>query len=117
MSARSAGVTTRAQQVWQEARKANDFAAFRPWLEKIVHLKRQEAAAIGYQGAPYNALLDEYEPGATVAEITKLFAELRKDLVPLVAAIAASARRPKRDVLERDFPVERQQIFSQEAAA
>src|SRR5918912_1047114 len=37
-----ARVTTRAQQIWQEAREANDFKAFRPWLEKIVHLKRQE---------------------------------------------------------------------------
>jgi carboxypeptidase Taq len=112
-----ARVTTRAQQVWQEARQANDFAAFRPWLEKIVHLKRQEAAAIGYQGHAYNALLDEYEPGATVDEITKIFADLRKDLVPLVAAVAKSGRKPKRDVLERDFPVDRQQVFSQEAAA
>src|SRR5207237_8182087 len=69
-----ARVTTRAQQIWQEAREANDFAAFQPWLEKIVHLKRQEAAAIGYQRAPYDALLDEYEPGATTAEITGVFA-------------------------------------------
>ena len=61
-----ARVTTRAQQVWQEARQADDFAAFRPWLEKIVALKRQEAQAIGFgKGHPYDALLDEYEPGAT----------------------------------------------------
>src|ERR1700736_3393606 len=39
-----ARTTTRAQQVWQEARAANDFPAFRPWLEKVVGLKRQEAA-------------------------------------------------------------------------
>src|SRR5438034_9761678 len=42
-----ARTTTRAQQVWQEARQANDFASFRPWLEKIVGLKRQEAQAVG----------------------------------------------------------------------
>src|ERR1700687_105531 len=41
-----ARTTTRAQQVWQEARKQNDFARFRPWLEKVVDLKRQEAAAV-----------------------------------------------------------------------
>src|SRR5215471_15412883 len=75
-----ARVTTRSQQIWQEARQANDFAAFQPWLEKIVHLKRQEAAAIGYKHVPYDALLDEYEPGATTAEITTVFAELRRDL-------------------------------------
>src|SRR5262245_23048438 len=48
--------TTHAQQVWQDAKKANDFAAFSPWLEKIVKLKRQEAAAVGYDGHPYDAL-------------------------------------------------------------
>src|SRR5579884_2312154 len=77
-----ARTTTRAQQIWQEARPGNDFAAFRPWLEKIVALKRQEADAIGYAASPYDALLDEYEPGATAAEITQVFAALRDDLVP-----------------------------------
>src|SRR5437016_5782295 len=72
-----ARVTTRAQQIWQEARAKDDFAAFQPWLEKIIKLKRQEAEAIGYKQAPYDALLDAYEPGATTAEITKVFADLR----------------------------------------
>ena len=36
------------QQLWVEARKANDFARFRPLLERTIELKRQEAAAIGY---------------------------------------------------------------------
>jgi carboxypeptidase Taq len=112
-----ARVTTRAQQIWQEARQANDFKTFQPWLEKIVHLKRQEAAAIGYRQVPYDALLDEYEPGATTAEITSVFAELRRDLVPLVGAIAESGRHPTRDIVEREYPVDRQQLFGQKAAA
>ncbi len=111
-----ARVTTRAQQIWQEARQANDFAAFRPWLEKVVALLRQKAQAIGYQDVPYDALLDEYEPGATTAEISKLFAELRNDLVPLVSAILAAKRRPRRELLERTYPVEQQQQFGQAAA-
>jgi carboxypeptidase Taq len=111
-----ARVTTRAQQAWQEARQADDFAAFQPWLKKIVTLLRQKAQAIGYQGAPYDALLDEYEPGATTAEIQKLFAALRADLVPLVSAITASKRRPRRELLERAYPIERQQRFGQQAA-
>src|SRR5205085_5999375 len=72
-----ARVTTRAQQIWQEARAADDFAAFQPWLEKIVKLKRQEAEAVGYKESPYDALVDEYEPGATTAQITRVFADLR----------------------------------------
>src|SRR5205814_262638 len=51
---------------------------------EIVHLKRQEAQAVGYQKAPYDALLDEYEPGATTAEVSEVFAKVRQELVPLL---------------------------------
>jgi carboxypeptidase Taq len=112
-----ARVTTRAQQVWQEARQADDFAAFQPWLEKVVALLRQKAQAIGYGNVPYDALLDEYEPGATTTEITTLFAALRAELVPLISAIIASGRKPRRDLLQREYPVEAQQRFGREAAA
>jgi carboxypeptidase Taq len=112
-----ARVTTRAQQVWQEARHADDFAAFQPWLEKVVGLLRQKAQAIGYQTVAYDALLDEYEPGATTAEITSLFAALRAELVPLISAIIASGRKPRRELLEREYPVEQQRCFGREAAA
>lgn len=112
-----ARTSTRAQQAWVEARKKNEFAAFLPWLEKIVGLKREQAQAIGFKDVPYDALLDEYEPGATTADVTKTFAALRADLVPLVAAIKASGRRPKHEILEREYPVERQKVFGEAAAA
>jgi carboxypeptidase Taq len=112
-----ARVATRAQQVWQDARQANDFARFRPWLEKIIALKRQEAQAIGYKHVPYDALLDEYEPGATTAQIAKVFAALREELVPLVGAILDSGRAQRRDILEREYPVEQQRLFGEQTAA
>ncbi|MBI1903517.1 MAG: carboxypeptidase M32, partial [Planctomycetia bacterium] len=112
-----ARTASRAQGVWQEARKNNDFASFQPWLEKMVALKRQEAQAVGYKDVPYDALLDEYEPGATTAQITEIFRALRQDLVPLVAAITVSGRKPNRDILHREFAVDRQAVFGQEAAA
>jgi len=112
-----ARTTTRAQQVWRAARQQNDFGTFQPWLEKIVALKREEAQAVGYQDSPYDALLDEYEPGARTAEITTLFTALRQELVPLVAAITASPRKPRREILERDYPIDLQRVFGQAAAA
>jgi carboxypeptidase Taq len=99
------------QQLWVEARKANDFPKFRPLLERMVELKRQEAAAIGYEKEPYDALLDEYEPGAKTTEVAAALTGLRDQLVPLVAEIAGSSRCPNLDVLKGNYPVDRQEQF------
>jgi carboxypeptidase Taq len=53
----------RSQGVWAIARQKNDFKLFKPWLEKMVKLKREEAKLLGYKDTPYDALLDSYEPG------------------------------------------------------
>jgi carboxypeptidase Taq len=112
-----AKVTTQAQPVWREARKTANFALFQPALDRIVRLLREKADAIGYKTSRYDALLDEYEPGATAAEITSLFASLRADLVPLIATITNSGKKPNRDILQREYPVDRQRIFGEGAAA
>src|SRR5262245_43359296 len=104
------------QQVWQEARAKNDFAAFRPILEKTYHLKRQEADALGYAECRYDALLDDYEPNERTSNIARVLAGLRNELVPLVAAIAESKRRPDRSILERPCPVDVQERFGKEVA-
>src|SRR5438132_1511219 len=100
----------------KEAALLGSCAGVLGWDERT-YLPRQEAQAVGYKAAPYDALLDEYEPGATTAEVTKLFADLAAELVPLIEAVRASGRRPKHDILEREYPVERQQVFGQAAAA
>ncbi|MFO0916350.1 MAG: carboxypeptidase M32 [Pirellulales bacterium] len=100
--------TSRGQQVWETARAANDYAAFRPYLAEIVRLKREQAAALGYTKSPYDPLLDEYEPGATVAWLTPLLAELRDRIVPLVDAIHQRRPNPDDSLLHRHFPVDRQ---------
>ncbi len=105
-----------ARDVWVEARKKSDFALFRPWLEKVVALKRQEAAAVGYATTPYDALLDDYEPGETTASVTKVFTALREELVHLVLAIATSGTQPNVSILEREYPVDRQEAFGKAAA-
>jgi carboxypeptidase Taq len=111
-----ARVSTQAQQAWEGAKKGNDFKAFQPWLEKIVSLKREEASAVGFRDHPYNALIEEYEPGTTVADLKVLFANLTAELVPLIHKIVESPKRPDRSLLERDYPVERQKIFAESAA-
>ncbi|WP_153797884.1 carboxypeptidase M32 [Foetidibacter luteolus] len=69
---------------WMDARKQNSFAIFEPALDKLVSLKRQEAELLGYKEHPYNALLNEYEKGATVAMLDKLFNDITGPLKELM---------------------------------
>ena len=112
-----ARTTTLAQSHWAEARAKDDFPHFRPWLDQVIDLKRQEAAAYGYEASPYDPLLDEYEEGATAAQLTALFADLRDGLVDLVARIRDAPEQPDTDILHREFPVDRQRLFGQAASA
>ncbi len=105
------------QQAWVDARKRSDFATFRPWLEKIVDLKRQEAACVGFKDHPYDALLDDYEPGDTTADVTRVFESLRGPLVEIVGAIAQSGKIAPIELFERDYPAAAQQQFARDAAA
>jgi carboxypeptidase Taq len=108
-----------AQQAWADARKRSDFGAFEPWLTKTLDLKRQQAACIGYaaDGEPYDALLDEYEPGETAAGITRVFESLRGPLVDLIGRIGASPRKTPSHLLNRHFPAAAQERLAREAAA
>ncbi len=109
---------TLALHAWVKARQDKDFSEFQPWLEKMLNLKREEAAAIGFgDGVPYDALLDGYEPGATAAEIQATFEPLREELVKIVAAIAESPRKPAETILTRLYPEAAQKEFSIKAAA
>ncbi|MGH7719059.1 MAG: carboxypeptidase M32 [Gemmatimonadaceae bacterium] len=112
-----ARTTAIAQQEWIGARKASDFARFRPWLEQIVALKRSEAEVVGYAGVAYDALLDDYEPGSTSAEYARLFDALRAGLVPLIQAIGGASRRPRVEVLHREYPVDLQRVLGERVAA
>src|SRR4051812_14175782 len=112
-----AATTSLAQQEWALARERSDFERFRPWLGQLVALKRRQAECLADGGDPYDALLDEYEPGAKGRELASLFAALRADLVPLVAAIADSPLRPNVDAFHSAFPVDRQRILGETIAA
>jgi carboxypeptidase Taq len=72
---------------WMKAREENDFASFEKVLQKMVMLKRQEADMLGYESHPYNALLDEFEKGATVTMLDGVFDEVKKKLSLLLDQI------------------------------
>jgi carboxypeptidase Taq len=75
---------------WIEARKQNSFAVYEKDLDALIGLKREEAALLGYKEHPYDALLDEYEKGATVAMLDKTFGDLLPQLKTILDKIAAA---------------------------
>mgnify|MGYP000958488452 CR=1 FL=1 len=90
-----AKVTSQAQDAWKHARAQNDFAAFAPWLEKVFALSQRKAECYGVPagGELYDALLDEYEPGATAAQIAATFTPLRDRLNELLKRITDSGEK------------------------
>jgi carboxypeptidase Taq len=112
-----ARVTSLAQGVWAEARQKSDFSMFLPKLKEVIDLKHRQADAYGYDTEPYDALIDDYEPYATVKTISEVFAKLREDLVPLVKDIVDSGKRPDMSIIENDYPPDLQRKFGEEASA
>lgn len=101
---------------WAKAKKASDFAQFAPLLSKLVDLKRKVAECIGYETEPYDALLDEYEPGARAADIERVFADLKRESVKLLDRIKASPHKPDQSILARRYPRAQQETLSRRMA-
>jgi carboxypeptidase Taq len=104
------------QHAWLEARQAGDFEVFRPALERHLELRRRYVACFAGDrryAHPYDVLLDDFEPGLTVAELEPLFGALREGLVPLVEAATGA----EEDVLAGAFPVSAQRAAVGEVLA
>ncbi|WP_298847960.1 carboxypeptidase M32 [uncultured Ruegeria sp.] len=82
-----ARVTSTAQGTWAQARADEDVSAFLPVLEEVVSLKRQEGDALAQGGDVYDAMVEDYEPYTTGAQIGAIFDEMRPRLVALRAAV------------------------------
>ena len=99
---------------WRKARPANDFASVRSRFEKTLDLSRQLASFFpGYEHVA-DPLIDYYsDPGMKAATVRTLFAELRRELVPILQAITA---QPLADdaCLKQQFPEAQQLAFGQE---
>jgi carboxypeptidase Taq len=94
------------QEAWAAARREDDFGAFAPYLERNLELARRYADCFDGFEVPYDALLDDYQPQMTAAEVGALFDRLKAELVPLIAA--TSAHPVDDSVLHVPVPIEAQ---------
>ena len=89
-----ARVTSMAQGIWAEARAKEDVPGFLPVLAEVIRLRQEEGAALAAGGDPYDALIDDYEPGATAETIGAMFGRMRPRLVALREKVLGAARQP-----------------------
>ena len=100
-----------AENIWAKAKNENDFAAFSPYLEKIVSYNRKFAGYYNPEMAPYDALLNEYEEGMNTKTLDAFFSQLRETIVPLIGKIQ-NAEPIDDSFLYKIYPVEAQRKLS-----
>ena len=99
------------EHAWTEARAANDFGRFRDALARQIELRHRYAACFPDAAHPYDVLLDDFEPGLTVAELRPLFEALRNGLVPIVAGAVRGGDGDGAGPLDGQFPADAQRAF------
>jgi carboxypeptidase Taq len=108
LAAEMAKAASIGQEAWVTARADADFATFAPYLERNVELAQRYVAchdgAAGFDCA-YDVLLDDYEPQMSTAAVTALFAELKAELVTIIAEVTASDATVDDAPLFARFPV------------
>ena len=109
--------TARCEHAWRTQRPANDWAGFLPNLREVVRLAREQAQCLAaHTGlAPYDALMDNYEPGMTGAIVDQLFGDLRQWLPDLVRKVRAKQARETVLAPVGPFPKAAQQAIGLEA--
>lgn len=95
---------------WIEARKANDFALFAGDLGKLIILKKEEAATLGYKQHPYDALLNDHDKGSNVQLLDGVFGSVKQPLKDLLDNIQAKPQ-PDDSFLRQFYPKDKQWAF------
>jgi carboxypeptidase Taq len=80
-----AKVAAQSYDAWVKAREASDFAAFAPWLEQVIDLRKRYVECFAPYDDVYDVLLEDFEPGMRTSEIREIFAVLAPELRALVA--------------------------------
>jgi len=110
-------IMSAAQDAWAAAREADDYQIFAPFLADIIAFKKR---FISYQqkdeATPYDVLLNQFEPGLTVAKLDKIFTELKAGVLALRAQLSVQGTVPATDFLQRSIAPEKQRTYVWDAA-
>ena len=77
-------------QAWAKAKESGDYAVFKPFLESIVRLRQEEAAAVAPDEMSYDFQIDKFERGMTAPRLKEIFDELKPGLVDLIKEVSTA---------------------------
>lgn len=105
---------SKASPIWATAKEQNNYELFKPILQQIIEYNKKYVEYVKtdtLQG--YNVLLDEYEEESNMVFYDEFFAELRKEIVPLVKKINEAGYHHNEDILNHKYEVSKQRKFAE----
>jgi Zn-dependent carboxypeptidase len=111
LAVEEARVSSESENVWVEAKKTGDFELIKPYIKRIIEIKREIADALGYERERYNALLDSYEPDLKAEEVERVFSHLKEETLKLLDKVLSSGKASKENLLRGNFPKDKQAEF------
>ncbi len=90
---RKVRIGSEAYQIWKTAKPANDYGALESHFQQLFDLAKETADHLGYKQHPYDALIDQFEEGATYASARAMFDEIRRPIIELVREIRDKGRK------------------------
>ncbi len=102
---------------WEEAKNKDDFNIFKPYLSEVIEYNKKFIKYRGYEGNPYDTLLDDYEPEITVKELDEFFNNIKNELSPFIKKIVEKKKsdkeiEDKKKLSEMTFDITKQKEMS-----
>ncbi len=103
-------------QAWKQAKEKKDYSIFKPELDRTLELAKKRAHYLDPDKEPFDALVDEFEPGMTSDAITKVFSELKEGLIPIIEKCQNSPKQPDISLINRQCPIDIQKKLSEDVS-
>ncbi|MFX0181534.1 MAG: carboxypeptidase M32 [Candidatus Hodarchaeota archaeon] len=103
-------------QTWKRAKKEQDYSIFKPEFDKLLDLAKKRAHYLDPEKHPFDVVLDEYEPGLTSEQVSKLFNKLKEGLIPIIKRCTESPKQPDLSLIRKNCPIEIQRKLSNDIA-
>jgi carboxypeptidase Taq len=106
--------SARCEHAWRNQRPANDWTGFLGNFREVLRLGREAAQRLSDDTglAPYDALMDQFEPGMTAAEVDRVFGDLQQWLPDLVRQVRVRQSREAVAAPTGPFPKAAQRALS-----